>query len=87
MEIKAIQPIEVIVDVGCDICGKSTKMEFATLKVDWGYYSKHDGDRYEIQLCETCFFYTLATLKAEKRNHHMFDDNFDPSQLEDFGLK
>ena len=53
----------------------------------WGYGSKHDGERYELQLCEKCFFYALATLKKERVDEFMFDENFDPSTLDGFGLK
>ena len=52
----------------------------------WGYGSKHDGERYELQLCEKCFFYDLATLKKERVDEFMFDENFDTSTL-GFGLK
>ena len=53
----------------------------------WGYGSKHDGERYELQLCEKCFFYALTTLKKERADEFMFDENFDPSTLEGLGLK
>ncbi|MDM1769309.1 hypothetical protein ACFODO_14055 [Acinetobacter sichuanensis] len=39
------------------------------------------------QLCETCFFYALTVLKKAKRDHHMFDEAFNPAELEGFGLK
>ena len=45
----------------------------------WGYGSKHDGEK--------CFFYALATLKKERVDEFMFDENFDPSTLEGLGLK
>lgn len=32
-------------------------------------------------------FYAPATLKKERRNTFMFDENFDPSNLDVFGLK
>ena len=53
----------------------------------WGYGSKHDGERYELQLCEKGVFYALATLKKERVDEFMFDENFDPSTLEGLGLK
>ena len=52
-----------------------------------GYGSKHDGERYELQLCEKCFFYALMTLKKERVDEFMFDENFDPSSLDGFGVK
>ena len=45
------------------------------------------GERYELQLCEKCFFYALTTLKKERADEFMFDENFDPSTLDGFGLK
>ncbi|WP_242769881.1 hypothetical protein [Acinetobacter towneri] len=52
-----------------------------------GYGSKYDGERYELQLCEKCFFYALATLKKERADEFIFDENFDPSTLDRFRLK
>ena len=49
--------------------------------------STHDGDRYELQLCEKCFSYALATLKKERRDAFMFNENFDSASLDEFGLK
>ena len=57
------------------------------LSAHWGYGSKYDGERYELQLCEKCFFYALATLRKERADEFMFDENFDPSTLEGLGLK
>ena len=87
MEIKQLQQVEVMTDVVCDVCNQSTKLQFATLSAHWGYSSTHDGERYELQLCEKCFFYALATLKKQRRDEFMFDENFDPSSLDEFGLK
>ena len=87
MEIKQLEQVEVITDVVCDVCNQSTKLEFATLSAHWGYGSTHGGERYELQLCEKCFFYALATLKKERRDTFMFDENFDPASLDEFGLK
>lgn len=95
MEMKAIQPIEVITDILCDVCDQSTKheldgthlFEVGQLKANWGYGSKHDGERYQLDLCESCFFYAISVLKREKRDRHMFDEDFDLSQLDDFGLQ
>ncbi|WP_284077689.1 hypothetical protein [Acinetobacter nosocomialis] len=63
------------------------KLEFGTLFAHWGYGSKHDGERYELQLCEKYFFYALVTLKKERADEFMFDEKFDPSTLDGFGLK
>ena len=36
---------------------------------------------------QKCFFYALATLRKERADEFMFDENFDPSTLDGFGLK
>ena len=63
MLVKAIVPTEQVVDVICDVCGDSTTktmaQEYGTLSAHWGYGSvRHDGERYEVHLCEDCFFET-----------------------------
>lgn len=58
MEIKQLKQVEVVTDVVCDVCNQSTKLEFGTLSVHWGYGSKHDGEK--------CFIYALATLKKSE---------------------
>ncbi|MGM0857307.1 MAG: hypothetical protein ACQEW0_09485 [Pseudomonadota bacterium] len=78
---KIIEKVEIdtVTDVKCDVCLCSTRvmehgLEFATLQAHWGYGSEHDGDRYELHLCESCFFGTLAYLKQERRIQNMFSD-------------
>ncbi|MDY6468301.1 hypothetical protein SKM57_06840 [Acinetobacter faecalis] len=85
MDVKEIKSIEVITDVLCDICDQSTKLEFATLCANWGYYSKSDGERYKLQLCEKCFFNVLAILKNQRKLLNS-DKIFDQLALEKFGL-
>lgn len=91
MKIMTPKTIEVVSDVVCDVCGNSTVKtegstpEFATLKADWGYGSAHDGEQYEVHLCGTCFFSTLASLKEQSRSLFMFNDE-DNDQAE-FGLQ
>lgn len=64
--------IKTVDDVRCDACGKSTTNDtnigpdYATLESCWGYGSYHDGSKYNIDLCETCFFDVINFLK-EKR--------------------
>ncbi|MCF7718686.1 hypothetical protein H9X98_13530 [Aeromonas jandaei] len=74
---KLIGRIEIdgVTDIICDICGESTTIkdghppEFAILKADWGYPSKHDCESYELHFCEDCFFHTLANIKEQKGKH------------------
>ncbi len=61
MLVKEIVPTEQVVDILCDVCGRSTKTNFGTnqygsLSADFGYGSRHDGERYKVHLCEMCFF-------------------------------
>lgn len=74
----------------CDVCGNSAQvegggLEFGTLQAHWGYGSKHEGERYEVHLCESCFFSTLSNLRRSRQLDTMFND---PSEAidETFGL-
>ncbi len=64
---------KVIDDVNCDACGKSTTNykdvgpNYATLESCWGYGSKDDGNKYNIDLCEECFFEVLSFIKEKRR--------------------
>lgn len=66
MKITGRVEIEAVTDVQCDVCRCSTRLDtgglqFATLQAHWGFGTKHDGERYELHLCENCFFGTVAT--------------------------
>ena len=64
---------KVVDDVNCDVCGKSTTIntnvgpDYATLESCWGYGSEKDGTKYNIELCETCFFEVLSFIKEKRR--------------------
>jgi len=60
--------------------------QFGELRAEWGYGSRHDGERYEVHLCEGCFFSALATLKEERRACRMFDENEQDAEAAEFGL-
>ncbi|MFS8151643.1 hypothetical protein [Vreelandella titanicae] len=77
--------VEAVTDVVCDVCLTTTRvadknLEYATLKAHWGYGSKHDGERYEVHLCESCFFSTLAYFKQERRVQNLFSEESDRDQ-------
>jgi len=65
--------IKVVEDVRCDACDKSTTNyndvgpDYATLESFWGYGSEKDGTKYNIELCETCFFDVINFLKEKRR--------------------
>jgi len=57
----------------------------ANLKPNGGYGSQHDGEQYQVHLCEPCFFRVLSGLRRERMVNGMFDDE-QPFFTEDFGL-
>jgi hypothetical protein len=91
MKVKTLQQIEVVTDVRCDVCGCSTVMaegyspQLGVLQAAWGYGSPHDGEQYEVELCESCFFEALAQLRRNRQVHFMFSDEQDWN-IPDFGL-
>lgn len=91
MRVAAMVPTEQVTDVRCDVCGASTRsktgdLEYGVLQAHWGYGSvRHDGERYEVHLCEDCFFTTLAYLRQEHRTSNMFDDGYQPTDPDSFG--
>lgn len=90
MRITQMIEVETVTDIVCDVCGESTHLktgghQFGTLKAHWGYGTTHDGERYEVHLCEQCFFQALANLKQERRTHTLFSED-GPDQAENLGL-
>ncbi|MEB0024789.1 hypothetical protein QN375_03130 [Pseudomonas sp. MH9.2] len=88
MKIRAVRPVEIVIDVLCDVCAESTcaedgGAEFGTLQASWGYGSQHDGERYKIALCEFCFFHTLSHLRRLRLQNTMFDEQH--TDLAEFG--
>ncbi|WP_371257583.1 hypothetical protein [Pseudomonas sp. BAY1663] len=83
-----MEQTESVSDVLCDVCGDSTRVEgyglqFGTLQASWGYGSAHDGERYEVHLCEPCFFRTISGLKRERMVNFMFSG--EEQEISDFG--
>lgn len=90
MKITGKVEIESVIDV-CQLSTLVTsgQLQFATLQAHWGYGSKHDGERYELHLCEGCFFQAVANLKQERRTQALFSDDGRADRAfvgEDFGL-
>lgn len=57
MLVKGIVPTEQVVDVLCDVCGRSTKTTFGTnqygsLSADFGYGSRHDHNHLSWKLAD-----------------------------------
>lgn len=65
---------KVLDDVSCDCCGKSTTNyesvgpDYAALESCWGYGSKSDGSRFEVDLCESCFNDVINLLKEKRKS-------------------
>ncbi len=89
---RVIGSVEVgtVTDVLCDICQSSTRIEsvlqFATLAARWGDGASHDGERYELHLCESCFFETHAYIRQQRRANRMFDNDYGPGEDHSLGL-
>ena len=67
-----MEQTELVSDVLCDVCGDSRCVEghglqFDTLRASWGYGSAHDGECYEIPVCEPCFFRATAVCEVPTR--------------------
>ncbi len=65
--------------IHCAVCDSDTRVlgygqQFGTLQARWGYGSQHDGERYQVHLCEACFFGALAYLRRARRIYTLFDD-------------
>ena len=71
---KVIEKVEVdaVTDVVCDVCLSSTRVADEGLEFAG---SQHDGERYELHLCESCFFSTLAYFKQERRVQNLFSED------------
>jgi len=79
VKITGLVEIECITDIMCDVCGNSTRLaagiyQYRTLQAHWVYGSEHDGQRFEVHLCEHCFFQTLAYVMQERRVQQLFSD-------------
>ncbi|HFP7023705.1 TPA: hypothetical protein ACHKB2_001559 [Acinetobacter baumannii] len=68
--------------IGCDVCDKLLLEEHGVLKAKWGKHSQHTDEKYEIFLCEACFFGALAHLISQREMIHLFDDSTDFSKLD-----
>jgi hypothetical protein len=60
--------------VYCDVCGNPCSIEqigneYATLEAIWGYGSKYDGTKFDIQICEKCFDDTLDWIKKRRKQN------------------
>ncbi|AFK72702.1 hypothetical protein A210_13995 [Pseudomonas putida SJTE-1] len=64
---------------------QGSALQFGTLRADWDSGAQHDGEHYEVHLCERCFFATLSQLRRERQVNTMFDEQTETAEG-DFGL-
>ena len=88
MRVTAMVPVETVVKILCDVCGREAgpecgQPEFGTLSAQWGYGSSHDGESYRVDLCEKCFFGVLADIKRSRGEEALTSDD---GGGKDFGL-
>lgn len=63
-------------DVICDICSRSclkseddmNSAEFAVIKAQWGYWSRKDGQNFNLDVCEDCFDKIISFAKTISEN-------------------
>jgi len=66
-----LQTVEVITDIRCDVCGRSTKAQTHDgfeKAIVMGAFNEtiHAGDRWVIELCQNCFHDFLEWLLLDK---------------------
>jgi hypothetical protein len=66
--------VKAVDSITCDMCGKDCDgaedlfgINYATLDAAWGYGSKSDGSKFEIHLCEVCFYNVLEYIRDERK--------------------
>lgn len=49
-------------EIRCNMCGRKIifgerhdKEDYLLIRKEWGYFSRKDGKRYTIRMCEECF--------------------------------
>ncbi len=68
------KPVETIIEIICDCCGKSIKneegfgFEYLKLETHWGFMSNHDLEKWTAQVCEECVETKLTFIKFTKTN-------------------
>ncbi|MDC4567482.1 hypothetical protein NQ790_18945, partial [Acinetobacter baumannii] len=71
----------------CDICDREIQSNcYCILKAKWHLNSVKKYEKYKVKLCKPCFLGTLSYLRNQKKLNHLFEDNFDFTQLDDLGL-
>lgn len=64
----------------CDVCdARTAETGYGVLQAQW-----LDGEAERMRLCKSCFGYAMATLKGERRVKHLFDDDGQEQQGENY---
>ena len=57
-------------EIKCNACGRTiiygemhNKEDYLVLEKEWGYFSKKDGKKYKIRMCEDCFDSLVGSLR------------------------
>lgn len=53
------------------------ELEVGSLSASWGKNSTHDGESYNLSLCEECFFRVLGDLRFQRAIQMHVDDDED----------
>ncbi len=59
-----MQAVQQPQQVFCDCCGREidkTKEDFLQIEKSWGYFSKHDGETHQLDICEDCYIAWTAS--------------------------
>ncbi|MCY9872957.1 hypothetical protein [Vibrio barjaei] len=86
MIIKKPTFIDKEVDCICDACGDSLYIKVAgerikeggQLSAEFGFASDgEDGNRYQVDLCQKCFFSTISSIKKRRNLLSLFAEDFE----------
>lgn len=64
----------------CNICGTTIgetdsiiKQDYLLIQKNWGYFSKKDGQRHTICLCESCYDQWISTFNVPVLNEEQIE--------------
>ena len=64
------QEKRVLEKIVCNRCGRELQLEKGLVQegvftgdVQWGYFSRHDGERHHFDLCEECYEHLISSFR------------------------
>jgi len=83
---QTLQKVEVMIDVKCDICGKSTKADtyegFERAQIVAAFNETiHAGDRWVVELCHYCFHDFMEWLLIDKLGTCLYHNAAEDDEL------